>query len=477
VSHLPERDLRLAREIATLRARIVELEQSLAQKAQLEKQIQVSEELYRRLLESAHDAIVLLDAQTGDIVHANPAFERLTGRSLEVLRTFRLWEIAPAAFRESVKVTSDELLVTSDKGQVTRHSSLVTRHFAVCPIADPQSPIGLPFDTFQLPLERLDGEVIWTEARTTRFSLHGTEYILSICRNISERKQAEENFARHHEFLEKVTSSVPVGLAVIDRDYRLVWVNKTYCDWFANAECEIINPEAESLPRCYEAYERRNTICPDCPAQETFQTAKTAHIERAGLTTTLGPERTLLITTTPLRDLEGGVIQVVELIQDITDYGLRMVDSTVLTHPSQIRDLDGDGSGLALGHPAHETILVIDNDALVRDVTTRMLQRLGYHVLAAEVGEEAVQVASSYPERIHVAMVDIGLSSMGSEEILRRLQEIRPDMAIVLCSGYVLDARTQTLVDTGVVRFIQKPFRLDTLAGVVDSSRAGMGYH
>jgi PAS domain S-box-containing protein len=467
VSHLPERDLRLAREIATLRARIAELEQTLAQKAELEKQIQVSEELYRRLLESAHDAIVLLDAQTGDIVHANPAFEHLTGRSLEILRTFRLWEIAPAAFRQSVQGWFQQVfgkdgntppcIPPVDRGKKKGEVLTSTLH--------PSS-----FDILQLPLERLDGEVIWTEARTAWFSLHGTQYILSICRDISKRKQAEEDLARHHELLEKVTSSVQAGLAVIDRDYRLVWVNETYRDWFTNAECDITNPEAEFLPRCYEAYERRNTICPDCPARETFQTSETAHMERAGLTTTLGPDRTLRITTTPLCDSEGGVIQVVEWIQDITDYKFRVVDSAGVTRQSQLHNLPS--STMPVG--GHETILVIDNDALVRDVTTRMLQRLGYHVLAAEVGEKAVQVASSYPERIHVAVVDIGLLSMGSEEILRRLQEIRPDMAIVLCSGYVLDARTQTLIDTGVVRFIQKPFRLDTLAEVVDCSQAGI---
>ena len=110
------------------------------------------------------------------------------------------------------------------------------------------------------------------------------------------------------------------------------------------------------------------------------------------------------------------------------------------------------------------TILVIEDEEMVLDVTSSMLQNLGYRVLAARSGEEALRIADSYDDQIDVALLDIILPDMGGKEIYPRLLASRPNLRVIVCSGYALNGPAQEIIEQGAQGFIQKPYTMAALS-------------
>ena len=111
-----------------------------------------------------------------------------------------------------------------------------------------------------------------------------------------------------------------------------------------------------------------------------------------------------------------------------------------------------------------ETVLVVDDEAVVREVAQNLLQHLGYRVLLAADGLEAVHVASDHPGEIHVVLLDLDMPVLDGERALPLLREARPDVRVIVCSGYDLDASAQALLAAGACSFIRKPFQASVLA-------------
>ena len=110
------------------------------------------------------------------------------------------------------------------------------------------------------------------------------------------------------------------------------------------------------------------------------------------------------------------------------------------------------------------TILVIEDEEMVLDVTSSMLQNLGYRVLAARSGEEALRIADSHDGQIDVALLDIILPDMGGKEIYPRLLASRPNLRVIVCSGYALNGPAQEILKQGAQGFIQKPYTMAALS-------------
>jgi len=119
-----------------------------------------------------------------------------------------------------------------------------------------------------------------------------------------------------------------------------------------------------------------------------------------------------------------------------------------------------------------ETILVIDDEPVVLEVTREILERLGYRILCAHDGQEAVEIAQSYEEDIHVAVLDMGMPVMGGAQAYPLLMKARPNLKVLISSGYELDPAAQALLDAGASAFIQKPFRAHVLATTVRKALA-----
>ncbi|MGD8335461.1 MAG: response regulator [Desulfobacterales bacterium] len=110
------------------------------------------------------------------------------------------------------------------------------------------------------------------------------------------------------------------------------------------------------------------------------------------------------------------------------------------------------------------TVLVIEDEEMVLDVTSSMLQNLGYRVLAARNGEEALRIAESHDGQIDLALLDIILPDMGGKDIYPRLLSSRPNLRVIVCSGYTLNGPAQEILKQGAQGFIQKPYTMAALS-------------
>ena len=114
-----------------------------------------------------------------------------------------------------------------------------------------------------------------------------------------------------------------------------------------------------------------------------------------------------------------------------------------------------------------ETILVAEDEEMIRTMAQSILGRLGYRILLARHGSEAVRVAREFDGDIHLAILDMEMPFMGAPEAFPLLIEARPDMKVILMSGYELDARAQGVLDAGASAFLQKPFLIRELGAVI----------
>ncbi|MGD9971538.1 MAG: PAS domain S-box protein [Desulfatirhabdiaceae bacterium] len=107
-----------------------------------------------------------------------------------------------------------------------------------------------------------------------------------------------------------------------------------------------------------------------------------------------------------------------------------------------------------------ETILIVDDEADIRDLASQMLQRFGYGVLTAKSGEEAIQIHASPNHDIDLTILDLGMPGMGGERCLRDLLMMKPGAKVVIASGYQDDLSMEQAMESGALGFIGKPFQL-----------------
>jgi two-component system cell cycle sensor histidine kinase/response regulator CckA len=111
-----------------------------------------------------------------------------------------------------------------------------------------------------------------------------------------------------------------------------------------------------------------------------------------------------------------------------------------------------------------ETILLVEDEPMVRSVARQILHRLGYNVLEATDQHQALQIAEHYPSPIHLLITDIVMPGMNGRELAERMQLIRADMKVLFMSGHTEDAVVRHGVSVQAKAFLQKPFSADTLA-------------
>jgi len=106
------------------------------------------------------------------------------------------------------------------------------------------------------------------------------------------------------------------------------------------------------------------------------------------------------------------------------------------------------------------TILVIEDEELVMKVTREILEKLGYRVLEAKTGQEAIDVVKTFDGDIDLAMLDILLPDTSGDIIYPLLMKVRPNLKVIVFSGYSIDGPAQKILNAGAEDFIQKPFTI-----------------
>jgi PAS domain S-box-containing protein len=125
-----------------------------------------------------------------------------------------------------------------------------------------------------------------------------------------------------------------------------------------------------------------------------------------------------------------------------------------------VRDVPLDGK-IAIGT---ETVLLVDDESMILEVGQALLTKLGYRVITAKSGEEAVEIVQRKGSGVDLVLLDIVMPRMGGGEVYDRIREIRPRLPVILCSGYAIDGQAQQIIKRGCNGFIQKPFNISDLS-------------
>ena len=116
---------------------------------------------------------------------------------------------------------------------------------------------------------------------------------------------------------------------------------------------------------------------------------------------------------------------------------------------------------------AAEIILLVDDEEIVIGVGRQMLEKLGFSVLTAKNGKEALDIYRNNQNEIDLIVLDMILPDKGAADIYDELQSINPALKVLLSSGYGADQQTSELLSRGCNGFIQKPFNMQSLAGKI----------
>jgi PAS domain S-box-containing protein len=132
--------------------------------------------------------------------------------------------------------------------------------------------------------------------------------------------------------------------------------------------------------------------------------------------------------------------------------------------PASANQVSAVSAGPARSLAGSGTVLVVDDEELVRKTATYTLQRYGYRTVVAEDGSRAVEIYKSQPDGIVLVLLDLTMPGVTGEEALRQLQGINSGVRVLLSSGYNEMEAVQRFAGKGLAGFIQKPYTAAALA-------------
>jgi CheY-like chemotaxis protein len=118
-------------------------------------------------------------------------------------------------------------------------------------------------------------------------------------------------------------------------------------------------------------------------------------------------------------------------------------------------------------------VLVIDDEELVRDLVGVVLEEAGFEVVLAESGPAGLDVIREWVAKIDVVLLDLTMPGMGGLEVFAELKKLRPDLRVVLTSGYTRGNVLRQFIDVVPDDFIEKPFQPADLVAAVRRNMRG----
>ena len=114
------------------------------------------------------------------------------------------------------------------------------------------------------------------------------------------------------------------------------------------------------------------------------------------------------------------------------------------------------------------TILVVEDDKALMNLNRMLLEKLGYRILEARCGEEALSITRNFNDLIDIAIIDLGLPDIPGITVIQELSIMKPHTKIIACSGRILTVEHQKILNEASHSFIQKPFSFSALSAKLD---------
>ena len=123
------------------------------------------------------------------------------------------------------------------------------------------------------------------------------------------------------------------------------------------------------------------------------------------------------------------------------------------------------------------TILVVDDEELVLEVSREILQSRGFAVMTAPSGEEAIEIYRRHSGGVAAVVLDMTMPEMDGEEVFQQLRQLDPEARIIMMSGYSRKKVPQRIIELGLGGFLHKPFRpqdlIDKLRELLEPAEVG----
>jgi len=261
VKPFDDRDLRIAVEIALY-------------KHQMESSLRESRKKYRALVNSAADAIYLIDAENHRISECNPGAEKMTGYTARQLKAIRIEDLHPAEEQEVVHTIFRKI---EKMGSLTGITGI--NHI------------------------NMDGQSVPVEFNASKIRLGNREFITGIFRDITLRKRIEDVREKERTRLTGILDSMEDCVYIADHRYRIEYMNPSFRKKF----------NAVQGRRCLEVFHGRNMTCPMCTHKETFD-GRTVRWEW----THSKSGKCFDIIDTPLKNADGSISKLA-ILRDITE--------------------------------------------------------------------------------------------------------------------------------------------------------------
>ncbi|MCW4028645.1 MAG: PAS domain S-box protein [Candidatus Bathyarchaeota archaeon] len=246
-----------------------------------EARLRESEELFRAISTFSTDAIILSD-QNDKVIYWNPAAEQ----------TFSYPE------NEAIGKSLTELVMPSSEHEA--HKEMLKEILA--------KPLSKKHR--QLNAKRKDGSTFPMDISIVSVTLDGKQCLLSTIRDVTEWKNMEEALRQERDMLENVAANVNAGLAIINREYKIVWANQLLKQLSKKSQVEN--------EYCYKVFPKDSDgICIDCGVQKIFEEG--AAIDRHDYHFENPNSGWVELIVTPIKDKEGNVVAALELVVDITE--------------------------------------------------------------------------------------------------------------------------------------------------------------
>jgi signal transduction histidine kinase/ActR/RegA family two-component response regulator len=132
----------------------------------------------------------------------------------------------------------------------------------------------------------------------------------------------------------------------------------------------------------------------------------------------------------------------------------------VIHFPTSERRPEKEKIGIDMLRRGCETILLVDDEEMILNVTVEMLKRLGYKILTAQSGQEALEIFKRHKEAIDLIILDMIMPGMSGSETYNLLKDILPNIKVLLSSGYSISGEATEILNRGCQGFVQKPFTI-----------------